>query len=337
MLTGYPHSLANAKTATDIQPKPEDHPHLGSILSLARPSLDGTPRFVSLPEVIKDAAVNEFPGQGAGFLGKKFDPLRIEATPQRNAFIPPDIILPPDMTPARLADRRLLQGRLNESLKQAEMPAAMGELGMQYVRALDLLRSPGVPRAFRLDDEPAKTQASYGEHLFGQGCLLGRRLLEAGVSLVTVYWHYEGPDDSPVWDTHENNFPHLRNRLAAPADAAAAPLLADLESRGMLDDTLVMVLGEFGRSPRVNGKGGRDHWPHVQSILLAGAGLPAGTAYGASDAQGGYPAAHALTPADLSATVLHLLGVPPALELQDQFNRPFRACEGTPIAGLVGE
>jgi hypothetical protein len=335
MLTGFDHPLANAKTAADIRPRPEDHPHLGSLLALARPAADGTPAFVSLPEVIKDAAVNEFPGQGGGFLGRGLDPLRIETSEDKKGLRLPDIVLPAGMTPARLADRHALQAAFNQGVELASLRAAGADLDANYARALDLLRSAGVQQAFRLEAEPAPLRAAYGEHLFGQGCLLARRLLQAGVALVTVYWHYEGPDDSPVWDTHENNFPHLRNRLAPPADAAIAALLQDLASHGLLADTLVAVLGEFGRSPRVNAKGGRDHWPHAQSILLAGAGIPAGSIYGSTDAQGGYPASNPIAPRDLAATILHLLGVQSDLTIRDRAGRPYRACDGTPVSGLI--
>src|SRR5207244_10120250 len=134
-----------------------------------------------------------------------------------------------------------------------------------------------------------------GNHLFGQGCLLARRLVEAGISLVTVYWHYEGPQDSPVWDTHQNNFAHLRQRLLPPTDQAIAALLENLSARGLLDETLVVCMGEFGRTPRINRQAGRDHWPNVQTVLLAGAGIRAGSVYGASDRLGAYPAAAPVT------------------------------------------
>lgn len=336
LLTGQNHVLANAKTATDIKPRPDDHPHVGSLLALARPSASGTPVFVSLPEVIKDAAVNEFPGQGGGLLGRGFDPFRIEAAADKTSFRLPDIVLPSDMTHTRLSERRLLQAAFNSSTAVAAHKAEVADLDANFTRALDLLRSPGVHRAFDLSSEPAAVPAAYGEHLFGQGCLLGRRLLEAGVSLVTVYWHYEGPDDSPVWDTHENNFPHLRKRLATPADAGIAAVLRDLSERGLLDDTLVVVMGEFGRSPKVNSKGGRDHWPHAQSILLAGAGIQGGSIYGSTDSHGEYPATNPVAPRDLTATMLHLLGVLPDLMIRDRAGRSYRACEGTPIGGLIG-
>jgi uncharacterized protein (DUF1501 family) len=150
-----------------------------------------------------------------------------------------------------------------------------------------------------------------------------------------VYWHYEGPDDSPVWDTHENNFPHLKNRLMPPTDRAFAALLTDLTERGLLDDTLVVCLGEFGRSPRINKQAGRDHWAFVQSVVLAGAGVQGGRTYGSSDRIGAYPAEQPVTPADLTATLLHLLGVPAEAEIEDRLGRPLRVCTGSPVRGLI--
>ncbi len=325
MLTGVAHPKANAKTATDIQPGGADHPHLGSLLAKVRPPASG-PAFVSLPEVIKDAGVNEFPGQGAGFIGKRYDPFRIDGDPNTGGFRLPDVELPPDVPAARLDARRGLLARLD--------PAAARDALND--RAFDLIRSPAVHTALKLDRESRRVHDAYGSHLFGQGCLLARRLLEANVPLVTVYWHYEGPDDSPVWDTHENNFRHMRERLMPPTDKAVAFLLEDLAARGLLDDTLVVVMGEFGRSPRVNKKAGREHWPQVQSILLAGAGIRGGSVYGSSDKTGGYPAECAVSPIDLTATFLHLLGVPSDVEITDQAGRPYRASHGAPVRGLIG-
>ncbi len=328
MLTGVPHPKANAKTAADIQPLGADHPHIGALRAKVRPPASG-PAFVSLPEIIKDAGVNEFPGQGAGFIGKRFDPFRIDGDPKTGAFRLPDVELPSDVSDARLMERRGLLAELDRA-KHAPDRAAFND------RAYDLIRSPAVHRALKLDREPKAARAAYGPHLFGQGCLLGRRLLEAGVPLVTVYWHYEGPDDSPVWDTHENNFRHLRQRLLPPTDNAVAALFDDLADRGLLADTLVVVMGEFGRSPRVNRRAGRDHWPQVQSILLAGAGVRGGSVYGASDRLGGLPAEGAVSPIDLTATFLHLLGVPADVEIIDPAGRPHRACHGAPVRGLFG-
>jgi hypothetical protein len=334
MLTGVPHPLRNtAAGATNVRPTANDHPHLGSLLDGVRPPRGAVPTFAALPEVIKDAAVNEFPGQGGGFLGKVHDPFRIEA--DADGFRPPDVALPDDMTPGRLHERRLLLEQSRRAGPTLTGPASLGDLDRFYQRAFDLIGSAAVRRAFELGREPDQLRTAYGSHRFGQGCLLARRLLEAGVALVTVYWHYEGPDDSPVWDTHQNNFAHLRNRLAPPADRAIACLLDDLVQRGLLADTLVVCMGEFGRSPKINPQAGRDHWPHVQSVLLAGAGIPAGCAYGASDRHGAYPADSPVTPADLAATILHLLGVPPQVELRDRTGRPFLAYAGELVRALL--
>jgi arylsulfatase A-like enzyme len=203
-----------------------------------------------------------------------------------------------------------------------------------YRQAFDTIRSREVAEAFAIEREPARLRERYGRGLFGQGCLLARRLLEAGVGLVTVYWHYEGPDDSPVWDTHWNNFTHLRQRLAPPTDQAVAAVLDDLHQRGLLDDTLVICMGEFGRTPRINNMAGRDHWSSLQTILLAGAGIRSGIVHGSSDRQGGVPASDPVVPADLTATFLHLLGVPADLEFTDRLQRPLRACTGSVVPGL---
>jgi hypothetical protein len=328
MLTGMPHPKANARSATDIQPAGADHPHLGSLVAALRPPPSG-PAFVSLPEVIKDAGVNEFPGQGAGFIGKRFDPFRVEADASRTGFRLPDVEPFPDVSDGRMSGRRRLLTSLDRPGKPADRDAF-------YDQAFDLIRSPAVHRALKLDREPPAVRDAFGTHLFGQGCLLARRLLEAGVPLVTVYWHYEGPDDSPVWDTHENNFRHLRERLMPPTDRAVSALLDSLSERGLLTDTLVIVMGEFGRSPRVNGRAGREHWPQAQSVLLAGAGVKVGGAYGSTDRTGGYPADAAVSPADLTATFLHLLGVPSDAEVHDRTGRPYKACHGSPVAGLMG-
>lgn len=330
MLTGANHPLARVEGAGMARPTPDDLPHLGSWLAKARE--DGGLPFVSMPEVIKDANVNTFPGQDAGILGLRFAPLRIDANDQRDGFRLPPLVLPADLPLARLADRR----RLHAILEQMPDLAGRAQPLRDYrERAADLLASTAVPQALALDREPQALREAYGSHLFGQGCMLARRLLEAGVGLVTVYWHYEGPEDSPVWDTHWNNFRHLRERLIPPTDQALAALLDDLAARGMLDDTLLIVMGEFGRTPKINGKAGRDHWPHVQSILLGGVGIPGGTVYGASDRHAAWPLDKPVAPADLIATFLHLLGVPHDLEAHDSLGRPFRAYQGLPLAELV--
>jgi hypothetical protein len=333
MLTGMAHPQANGRSAADIKPGPHDHPHLGALLALARPESHGLPAFVALPEAIKDAGVNPYPGLDGGFLGNRFAPWRIEGNATQDGFRLPDIFLPRDITAERLEDRRLLLPQLERSLVAAD--AAAADLEHRQQQAFALMKAPAVRQAFRLEAEPDRMRDEYGRHLFGQGCLLARRLIEAGIPLVTVYWHYEGPADSPVWDTHQNNFRHLRERLAPPTDRALAALVGDLAQRGLLDETLIVCMGEFGRTPLINAHGGRDHWPAVQSLVLAGGGIRGGSVYGASDRYGAYPADKPTTPAAVAATILHLLGVPPDLEIHDRSNRPFPACQGSPIQGLL--
>jgi hypothetical protein len=336
MLTGMPHPQANGRSAADVRPGPHDHPHVGALLARARPSLQGLPVYASLPEIIKDAGVNTYPGLDGGLLGQQYAPFRIETDADRTSFRVPDVFLDSDMTTGRLDDRRALLACINRSLDRVEARSPLADLDAFQQQAFALMRSPALQRAFDLGRESASLRDEYGRHLFGQGCLLTRRLLEAGLALVSVYWHYEGPDDSPVWDTHQNNYPHLRQRLAPPTDRAVAALLSDLDERGLLDETLVICLGEFGRTPRINVQGGRDHWSAVQTVLLAGAGVRGGSVWGASDRLGAYPASQAVTPAELTATVLHLLGVEPELELRDRTGRPLVACQGKPVVGLLG-
>jgi hypothetical protein len=334
MLTGVPHPLANAPTAANIKPSPQDHPHIGSLLTRVRRPRGNVPVFASLPEVIKDAGVNQFPGLDGGMLGNRYAPFRIEANATRTAFTLPDIFLPPNVTPERLADRRLLLGQLDHGLRRFDA-GPVRDMDSWHQKAFDIVRSRAVREAFTLEREPASVREAYGHHLFGQGCLLARRLLEAGVGLAAVYWHYEGPDDSPVWDTHQNNFPHLRKRLMPPTDQAFVALLADLTRRGLLDDTLVVCMGEFGRTPLINKYGGRDHWSAVQSVVFAGAGIRSGSVYGASDRDGATPAEKPVAPADITATLMHLLGIPDDLEIIDRTGRPLRACQGQVIAGIL--
>ncbi len=335
MLTGSPHPSANSGSAKNIKPGPSDLPHVGSLLAKVRPPRNNAPTFVSLPEVIKDAGINVYPGQDGGLLGNACAPFRIEGDPGRAAFRVPDIFLPPGMTAEHLDERRVLLDQLDRGLRSAETEVVRDRDSWRQ-KAYEVMRSSAVADAFALDREPARVRERYGQHLFGKGCLLARRLLEAGAGLAAVYWHYEGPDDSPVWDTHWNNFPHLRERLMPPTDAALAALLGDLDQRGMLDDTLVVCMGEFGRSPLINRNGGREHWPGVQSVVFAGAGIQAGSVYGASDRSGAAPAENPVMPADITATLMHLLGIPADLEIVDRTQRPQRACSGKVISGILG-
>ena len=199
---------------------------------------------------------------------------------------------------------------------------------------LDALVSSEARGAFEIGREDPKLRDRYGRNIHGQCLLLARRLVEAGVGLVTVNWHNDG---NFFWDTHGNNFNQLKERLMPPADQGFAALLEDLDIRGLLDETLVVWVGEFGRTPRINrANSGREHWPHCYSAVLAGAGVRGGAVYGASDRWAAYPASDPVSPEDLGATILHALGVDPATHVADAIGRPLLINEGTPIVPLFG-
>ena len=204
-------------------------------------------------------------------------------------------------------------------------------------KAIDLLRTSDAQQAFAIEHEAAATRERYGQNRFGQSVLLARRLVEAGVSLVQVNWtRWEtDPDVAPAWDTHAKNVERLKTSLMPPMDQAYSALLEDLQQRGMLEETLVVWMGEFGRSPKINPSGGRDHWGHVFSAALAGGGVQGGAVYGRSDRQGGYPLDGRVEPQDLTATVYHCLGFAPETELRDRFNRPLAISKGHPIEAIL--
>ena len=200
-------------------------------------------------------------------------------------------------------------------------------------KAMRLLHAPAVQRAFRLDQEDPKLRDRYGRNKHGQSVLLARRLIEAGVRFVTVY---DGQHNGQTanWDAHENVFGRLKNDLLPPADRAFAALIEDLKSRGLLDETLVIAMGEFGRTPRMNGNAGRDHWPNCYSVVLAGGRVQAGAVLGSSDKLGAYPDSDPISPADLAATVFWRFGLDPTREVIDLTGRPYKLAEGQPIRAL---
>src|SRR5262249_13982014 len=196
------------------------------------------------------------------------------------------------------------------------LPAARA-MDEHYDLAFHLLQSPKAQRAFRLADEPATVRERYGNHHFGQSCLLARRLVEAGVPLVTVYWNAPHIDDPQHWDTHKDSFNRLKNELLPHFDRGMTALLEDLRARGLLDETLVGWMGEFGRTPKLNKNAGRDHWGFCQSVLMAGGGVRGGLVHGSSDASAAYAAELPVSPDDLAATVFWRLGIPLDRELTD--------------------
>jgi len=271
--------------------------------------------------------------------------LTIDADPSRGGYRVGDFELPPEVSSGRFDSRRKLLDELNASLRQRfERDGALGVFANHYRKAFELLDSTTGGDAFDLEKESPQLRDRYGRNPHGQSVLQARRLVERGVPLVTVFWPNDGQKNVSVyWDTHNRNFVDLRERLMPPADQAFSALLDDLEARHMLDETLVIWTGEFGRTPRIGqrnsdagaGRDGRDHWPGCFSTVLAGGGIRGGPVYGASDRHAAYPAVDPVPPVDLVATVYHLLGVNPHDVLADQQGRPMTICPGTPIRRLM--
>jgi hypothetical protein len=266
------------------------------------------------------------PGQNAGWLGQGLDPFLVTGDPNAPGFKVAGLDGFPGVPAGRLAGRTDLLRAIDGAGGPDPAFTAVRS------RALGMLADPAVAAAFDLSREPPAVRDHYGRHTHGQSCLLARRLVEAGSRLVTVNW----PDDGKAfWDTHGNNFPSLRTRLMPPADQGFAALLDDLGDRGLLGETLVVWVGEFGRTPRVEG-GGRQHWPQCYSAVLAGGGVRGGAVYGSSDRSGAYPADNPTSPADLTATVYHALGLDPSVHIADRLGRPQTLTEGRPLTCLFG-
>jgi hypothetical protein len=343
LLTGRP--LDNRNGRLD-----EDFPHYGAVLAHVRKGSEhgAMPPFIQMrPEIPNGAPrfVEQSHGQGAGWLGPALNPFTIDHDPSRPDYKVGEFRLPDSVGPERFAGRRHLLDELEAQARSWESGAAIRAMGLHQSKAADLLTNPKALAAFDLSREDPKLRERYGLHPHGQAVLQARRLVEAGVPIVTVFWQNDGLTNVSVyWDTHNRNFIDLKTRLMPPADQAFSALLDDLQSRGLLDETLVVWTGEFGRTPRVGqsvvggagaGRDGRDHWPHCFTTVLAGAGIRGGTVHGASDRWAAHPARDAVTPADVAATVYSLLGVDPALEIHDPLQRPLRLCLGEPIRGVL--
>jgi hypothetical protein len=298
------------------------------------------PSFAAFPYVIRDGSVT--PGQRATFLGKAHDPLLITEDPNEDHFQLPELSLPEEISADRLATRREMQRLVNRQAALLEYSAEARGLDAYYERALSMLTSPRVRQAFDLSSESAEMRERYGRSTYGQSCLLARRLVEAGVTFVNVYFSNSIGGRSKTsggWDTH--GFDNTRAYEILPVwqlpqtDHTLPVLLNDLDERGLLDDTLVVWMGEFGRTPKINDNVSRDHWPQCYTALLAGGGVKRGFRYGESDRHGAYPASDAVKPDDLAATVFQLLGINPHTTMRDALDRPLPLAGGEPIAGVI--
>ena len=336
MLTGRPHAPMNFENANPGPPN--DWPNIGSVVGRLTQPRGELPRTVRLPCHIFNTDGSIWPGQTGGFLGRSADPWLFRCEPASADFRIPEFSLPIDVPAERLARRHSLLAELNQKLAAAERSGKLGEYDGLTQRAFGLLSSPQARRAFDLAAEPQTVRDAYGLTQFGQSCLLSRRLVEAGVRLVQVNW-FRGPDepsDNPCWDSHTSETQRLKEVLIPPMDAAFSALLIDLAQRGLFDETLVVCLSEFGRTPRFNARAGRDHWGSVFSIALAGGGIRGGIVHGASDKLGAYPRDGLVRPEDITATIFHCLGISPQTEIHDSLGRPFTISRGQVIEPILG-
>ncbi len=336
MLTGYEPQTK----AENVPPGPQDWPSLASVVGKLKPS-EWTPMSsVVLPEPLANDGNILWPGQDGGFMGPTWHPMLMRCDPTQLPLQIEGLARHAAVPDVRLEDRARLLDQLDAQFRAGESNAAVTGWDVSRQKAFELLHAEASRRAFELERESGALRRAYGEHKFGQSVLLARRLVEAGTRLVQVNWPREGKAEvagSPLWDTHASNASRVRDVLCPQFDRTFATLIEDLRERGLLDETLVVAMGEFGRSPRINEKGGRDHWGACFSIALAGAGIPGGQVVGASDRIGGYPDTRPIRPRDLAATVFHLLGVPPTAEFVDSLGRPRPVTDGgTPIRELVG-
>ncbi|MFW6124694.1 MAG: DUF1501 domain-containing protein, partial [Pirellulales bacterium] len=304
---------------------------------LSLPDRKAMPSAVTLPYPIADRGLCN--GQDGGFLGMPYDPLIVRPAAGKpfDGVSPEvgtaDLQLAEGVDAGRFDSRRQLLSRIEAGAEYLESAGAVRAHDHFRHRAMDMLTSPAVRAAFELQREPAPLREAYGDHICGQSVLLARRLTEAGVPLVTVFCSAGdlNSGNGAHWDTHSRNFERLKNDLFPPLDRAGAALLDDLASRGRLEETLVVWMTEFGRTPKINGAAGRDHFPNCYSVAMAGGGVRGGQVYGRSDRHGTRPVDSPCGPADLHATIFHALGIDPETKLRDHLGREFPLTDGRPL------
>ena len=342
------HNAAGYTALTGVEPPIDDQrlresldlfPSFGSVVDKVAPNTNNMPTYVSYPHTIADGSTT--PGQGASFLGKIHDPLFIPNDPNSDNFELSQLSLPSNVSLGRLSERRELQKLINAQAKNLDETAAAQGLNAYYEKAISMLNSKDVRAAFDLSKEPTEIRDAYGRTTYGQSCLLARRLVESGVKFVTVYFSRSIGGRSKTdggWDTH--GFDDTRMYEILPewhfpqTDHTLPVLMNDLEQRGLLDDTLVMWFGEFGRTPKINKNVSRDHWPKCYTTLLAGGGIQGGAVYGESDKYGAVPDRDPVTTGDLAATMYHALGIDHTTEIHDNLNRPLPIANGRPVTQI---
>lgn len=341
------------------RPRPDDFPAIASIAHYASRPRNNLPPAVVLPHVLIHRTGRTIPGQFGGEMGPRWDPWFIRAHrdcgdavygacpacfkhertahqhPADNTFQAPHLALPEGIDPRRLTERRSLLALVDAQRRDLERLASVEALGRHREQAVSLLADPHTRSAFDVTQADAATLDRYGRNLFGYSLLMAQRLVEAGVNLVQV-----NLGNNETWDTHQAAFPNLKEHLLPPLDRSLSALLDDLHDRGLLDDTLIVMAGEFGRTPRIFSipqarLPGRDHWGAVQTVFFAGGGVRGGSVVGSSDRNGGYPASCPQTPENMAATIYESLGIPRAMEWYDPARRPHHIYYGDPIAGLM--
>ena len=342
-----------------VKPQSTDWPSIASIVGDAVPRrINNLPPAIVLPERLIHNSGRILPGQFGGLMGSQRDPWFIEASPynpqsygaypeyefhfvrgrERNdklVFQSPNLSLPQGLSQSRLRDRDSLRSMLDLQRRDLEQAAATASFDRHRQSAISLLTDNNVQRAFDVHNADPQTLDRYGRNAFGWSLLMARQLVQAGVNLVQV-----NLGNNEAWDTHDNNFPLLRDCLLPPTDRGMSALLDDLQSLGMLDETLIVMVGEMGRTPKVTGgvspgcKAGRDHWGAVQTVFVAGGGTKGGVVIGASDKNGAYPAFDPQQPENLAATIYRAMGIPGIAAWKDELNRPHNIYHGDPIAGL---
>ncbi len=328
MLTGHRH----AQPSTNPRNQPSDFPTFGAVLNYLRRQPGQLPAGISLNAPANQVSANNhiFPGFFAGLIGNRYDPLFIADDPSSADFQPFPTV--PAAATAQFLGRDSLRSQVERHCRAVAEAAAGRSFDRFFERAFGLVSSAAARAAFELTRESRPRRDRYGWSAFGQSMLLARRLVEAGVPLVTVNW----ARNDAFWDTHARNFEQLKNDLLPPFDQGMSALLEDLQERGLLDETLVVCLGEFGRTPTINRDAGRDHWAACNSVVLAGGGVRGGQVLGASDRIAAYPISTPISPADLAATIYHALGVDPHTELRDALGRPLTLTQGRPVTPLFG-
>ena len=343
MMTGYTPDRVSPSGQLE-PPAPNDFPHAGSQISRLRPSDLPMFPFVMLPRPLQESNVI---GKGgtAGFLGPAFDPYYFYQDPAKEIKLD-DLSLREGISKERMERRASLLKKVEEAMPEMQKAVSNYALDKYYQKAFDLVLSGRARNAFDLTQESDKVRDRYGRHTFGQGCLLARRLIEAGTKFVQMNWPAVANGDPKVdaWDTHAANFGPLREIHCPKLDSGLSALLEEMDERGLLKETMVIAVGEFGRSPRLgvstsgnsNSPDGRDHWPYCYTALLAGAGIQRGAVYGKSDATGSSPAENPVHPMQILATVYHGLGIDPHTIVYNHLNQPRELVQAEPVLGLFG-